>query len=266
MAKQQSKTLLNLYTNLVLRAQVEEALDTEVKYDDIIEMAKEAGLELNKTALSRYKQKREQAKEEGVPTGALIAGTTEWSEYLSKRIDNKKDEELIKKQEEEIAEEQRVEASREDAQKLAQQDYELPKEFTQTLVEDVSDQVGPRNLYNDVEVLDEIITKGMETVKQQDGVDPKVLLKAIEIKGKLTDGNLKGMSIQGIKALEARQKRLSYVLTDVLMKYVPEEKRESATEDLERAEAIFNQSLNQDDSYRALKSALEAGGVSIDRV
>lgn len=266
MAKAPTGTLVALYNNLVLRAKVEEALDNGTTYDDIVKLGDQYGTELSKSAITRYKQRREEAKEKGIPTGALIAGTQDWKDYMQERIDGKKAEKLVEEQKAQEAENERVEASRAEAEQMAEEPYDLPEEFSKSLIEDVSDDVTPRTFTNDLTVLDEIINKGLMTIQQQDGVDPKVTIKAIELKGKLTDGNLKGMTIEGIKALEARQKRLSYILTDVLMKYVPQEKQDAATKDLEKAEEAFNRNLNLDENYKALKHSLEAGGVNIDEV
>ena len=70
--KEKESILSKLYHNKLLRSKVDNALDEDMSYDDIIELCKEYDLELSKSAITRYKSKRKEAIENGWDLGELI--------------------------------------------------------------------------------------------------------------------------------------------------------------------------------------------------
>lgn len=71
--KPKTKSVLQpLYDNKVLRVKVDEALDNEVPYEKIIGLCAQYGVNLSKPSLTRYKVKRNEAKENGVDLGELV--------------------------------------------------------------------------------------------------------------------------------------------------------------------------------------------------
>lgn len=70
-----SSVLLNLYHNKLLVSKVDEALDEGKTYDYIIEFCKEKfDFDINKSALTRYKEKRRESIETGVDLESLQIG------------------------------------------------------------------------------------------------------------------------------------------------------------------------------------------------
>lgn len=67
-----SSVLQPLYNNRVLRVEVDEALDNEVPYDKIIGLCAQYGVSISKSSLTRYKAKREEAKEKGQDLGEIV--------------------------------------------------------------------------------------------------------------------------------------------------------------------------------------------------
>lgn len=61
-------------------------------------------------------------------------------------------------------------------------------------------------------------------------------MKAIELKAKITNNQLNGLSIAGLRELKLRQQARASALMEVIMKYVPEEQHDSLFEDMDAAE------------------------------
>lgn len=252
MVEKQQKSLLSLYNNTILRKQVEEALNIGTNYQEIIDLCQQQGVSISKSAITRYKKKLKEAEEQGIPVGELIAGTLEWERKINSSIESKDKNKHIANIKNE----------------LESQDLSEDQEHSDLTMADSTEVAENADVdykyLNDVEVLDVMIHKGLGTALEQDGMAPQNTIKAIELKNKLTDGALRGMTVKGINALQTRQQKLSYVLSKVLIDYVPKEKQEEARESLSKAEAEFNRNLDLDKDYLALKRALKAGGVDSD--
>lgn len=252
MVEKQQKSLLSLYNNTILRKQVEEALNIGTNYQEIIDLCQQQGVSISKSAITRYKKKLKEAEEQGIPVGELIAGTLEWERKINSSIESKDKNKHIANIKNE----------------LESQDLSEDPEHSELTMDDSTEVAENADVdykyLNDVEVLDVMIHKGLGTALEQDGMAPQNTIKAIELKNKLTDGALRGMTVKGINALQTRQQKLSYVLSKVLIDYVPKEKQEEARESLSKAEAEFNRNLDLDKDYLALKRALKAGGVDSD--
>lgn len=252
MVEKQQKSLLSLYNNTILRKQVEEALNIGTNYQEIIDLCQQQGVSISKSAITRYKKKLKEAEDQGIPVGELIAGTLEWERKINSSIESKDKNKHIANIKNEL-----------ESQDLS--DDQEHSELTMADSTEVAENADVDYKYlNDVEVLDVMIHKGLGTALEQDGMAPQNTIKAIELKNKLTDGALRGMTVKGINALQTRQQKLSYVLSKVLIDYVPKEKQEEARESLSKAEAEFNRNLDLDKDYLALKRALKAGGVDSD--
>lgn len=241
-----------MYNNTILRKQVEEALNIGTNYQEIIDLCQQQGVSISKSAITRYKKKLKEAEDQGIPVGELIAGTLEWERKINSSIESKDKNKHIANIKNE----------------LESQDLSDDQERSELTVDDSTEIAENADVdykyLNDVEVLDVMIHKGLGTALEQDGMAPQNTIKAIELKNKLTDGALRGMTVKGINALQTRQQKLSYVLSKVLIDYVPKEKQEEARESLSKAEAEFNRNLDLDKDYLALKRALKAGGVDSD--
>ena len=252
MVEKQQKSLLSLYNNTILRKQVEEALNIGTNYQEIIDLCQQQGVSISKSAITRYKKKLKEAEDQGIPVGELIAGTLEWEHKINSSIESKDKNKHIASIKNEL-----------ESQDLSEDPEH--SELTMADSTEVAENAEVDYKYlNDVEVLDVMIHKGLGTALEQDGMAPQNTIKAIELKNKLTDGALRGMTVKGINALQTRQQKLSYVLSKVLIDYVPKEKQEEARESLSKAEAEFNRNLDLDKDYLALKRALKAGGVDSD--
>lgn len=212
--------LTRLVNNKLLASKVNEALDRGAPYDDIIDLCLEYEFDISKSSLSRYKDKREEAIREGLPIEDVVDGRIK-----GKIID------IAKKE---------VRTSANTSQGSIQ-GYDTAQD----------------KLYNDVEFLDEIIEKGFKGLKHVTVVDPQLAMKAIEIKKKVTGDSLQGMSVAGLKELNMRNLALQNVISEVLFKYIPEDKHDEVLDYMEEVEKEFFDNLDLTEEDRRLNKALE---------
>lgn len=215
--------LQQLYNNKLLRSKVDNALDEEMKYDDILELCKEYDLELSNSALTRYKKKRKEAIENGWDLG----------EYLDNR--KKSNVNDIKDKEVDILDNEELSPFQESVR------------HTQTI-------------YDDVQALDEIIKKGMTGLSYVETIDPALMIRAIESKAKITDNQLRGMSLIGIRELQLKQTAKETAMSEVLLEFVPEDKHEAVLQRMEDLEKEFYKNLDLDEEDKKFKEALDRVG------
>lgn len=222
-----SSVLLNLYHNKLLVSKVDEALDEGKPYDFIIAFCKEKfDFEISKPALSRYKEKRREAIEQGVDLESL----------LDKRRKSGKVIDLKGKE---------VET--------------LPN--TNTSYDQTFNAV--EQIYNDVEVLDTIIQKGFASLKEVDYVEAPLAMKAIEVKAKVTGNQMQGLSLVGLRELRLRQSAKEQAMTEVILRFIPEEQHEEVYQAIEEAEAEFYENLDLTAENARITQALEQAGMNI---
>lgn len=222
-----SSVLLNLYHNKLLVSKVDEALDEGKTYDYIIEFCKEKfDFDINKSALTRYKEKRRESIETGVDLESL----------LDKR---RKSGKIIDIKSKEVVPEAGSPAS-------------VDKSFE-----------SKETIYNDVEVLDEVIMKGFAGLKYVDAVEPTLAMKAIEVKAKITGNQLQGVSLAGLRELRLRQSAKEQAMTEVILKFIPEEQHTEVFEEIERAEKEFYENLELSAEDRRITQALVASGFDL---
>lgn len=211
--------LLELYNNKLLVSKVDEMLDEKKSYDFIIEFAKENyDFDISKSALTRYKNKREEAMETGEDLGNL----------LDKR---RKNGEVIDIKSKEVKGD-------------ARDSTELP------------DMNREKTVYNDVEVLDEVIQKAFAGLQYSEAVEMPMGLKAMELKNKITGNQLQGTSLAGLKQLRLRQAAKEQAMTEIIMKYIPEEQHDEVYSAIEEAEQEFYENLDLSEEDRRITKAL----------
>lgn len=220
--KQASKgsVLLQLHNNKLLSSKVNEALDTNKTYDEIMELCAEYEFEISKATLSRYKDKREEAIKKGIPLEEVLDGRVK-SKVVS----------------------------------IAGKEVKSPVETRHDKHE--KEMSAQDTLYSDIELLDDIIQKGFNGMQYVSVVDPQIAMKAIELKKKITGDSLQGMSVAGLKELNLRNLALQNSLTEVLFKYIPEDKHEEVIEYIDQVEEEFYNNLDLTEEDRRLNEALK---------
>lgn len=96
-------------------------------------------------------------------------------------------------------------------------------------------------LKNELDALNKIIEIGYQSLdKWADKPLPiPTLMSAIKLKNELTDGYFGGLTDYGIQQLTLLEKQKYEMLIDILMKFIPEELREQATQEVSIAEEEY---------------------------
>lgn len=234
--------LLELYDNALLRTKVDSALDMGTAYTSIVQIAKSYGVALSTASLSRYAQARREAIRTGQELRKLLDGVT------ASKIDRVKSKEVKPKHEV-------------DTTSITGGDAVLPR----TPVADNNNTTGEVTKYiSDLDVLDSFIQRGLESVVNLDApVAPKDVLKAIEVKAKLTNNANAGLSIEGLQELRVRTVARDNAVAQALLKYVPEDKQAEAMEFISKAEEDMLKNMDVSPQGRQILRALKEGGIKL---
>lgn len=235
-----SSVLVQLYNNRKLATKVDNMLDEGQTYEYIISFCKENGLSISKASLTNYKKKREEALKTGKP--------------LLQLLDKRAKDNITYITDKEV---QAFKAKKKDTTKDSDSDSAASTAATITDINKVD------KVFNDLEFLDEIIAKGAKGLKAFDVVDTPLAMKAIELKAKITNNQLSGLSIAGLRELKLRMTCKESALTEVIMKYVPEEQHDQLFKDLEEAEQRFYENLDLTEEDRRISKALKASGIDL---
>ena len=227
-----SSVLVQLYNNRKLATKVDNMLDEGQTYDYIIDFCKENGLSISKASLTNYKKKREESIQTGKP--------------LLQLLDKRAKDNVT------YITEKKVEAFKE----KQSEDGHSPATIHEF---DKMDSI-----FHDIELLDDIIRKGAKGLKQFDVVDTPLAMKAIELKAKITNNQLNGLSIAGLRELKLRQQARASALMEVIMKYVPEDQHDSLFEDMDAAEKAFYENLDLTEEDKRISRALEQSGFALE--
>jgi len=220
--------LVELYENQLLSSKVNEALRTgTMTYEEIIELADEYGISISKSTLTRYKKKLEEHDETGVPLIDLIDKRKKNGNVVN--IKEKRTGQLTTKEERE-------------------------KSF-----DEVFDNTN--KVYNDIQVLDEVIQKGYNGLQLTETIELPHMLRAMDTKAKITDNSLQGLSLVGLRELKLRSQAKTDAMLNAIMVYVPEEQHEELTQFIEEAEKEFYENLDLSKEDQRITEALSKAGL-----
>jgi hypothetical protein len=231
-----SSVLVQLYKNKKLVTKVDNMLDEGQTYDYIIEFCKENNLSISKASLTNYKKKREESIETGVPLLQL----------LDKR-----------------AKDNVTYITNKEVQAFKQKKKDTPSKEPEVSIASITDINKVDKVFNDLEFLDEIIAKGAKGLKAFDVVDTPLAMKAVELRAKITNNQLSGLSIAGLRELKLRQQARESAMMEVIMKYVPAEKHDELFEDMDAAEQNFYENLDLTEEDKRITKALNSAGIDL---
>lgn len=211
-----------LYDNKPLRAKVDNALDEGRSYSYIISLCERYDLELSKASITRYKQKRQESLETGMDLGELIDGRKPSSKVVS-ILDREADSSKV-------------------GDMLSHYDGSFDK-FEKTV--------------SDIEVLEAVIDKGFRTIQTVDYVDTPIMLKAIELRAKLTGNKLQGLTLNAMKEIQLKQVAKESAMIEAMMEHVPEELHEVVLDAMKEKEEEFYRNMDLTDEGKRLMKAVE---------
>lgn len=116
-------------------------------------------------------------------------------------------------------------------------------------------------VYSDIEVLDSIIQKGKNGLDLLETVDIPQVLRAMEVKDRITGNQMQGLSIVGLKQLRLRAIAKESAMTEVILRYIPEDEQELVLEELKQAEQEFYDNLDLSEEDQRVTKALRTAGI-----
>lgn len=220
--KPKPNILTRLYNNTRLRSKVDNALDEGRSYDYIIELCAEYDLEISSPSLSRYKDKRNEAIEKDIDLGELIDKRKRQGNVI----------ELSDKESDITIDDEKFIGFGENMNKV-------------------------EKIYSDLEIIDKILIKANNTIDLVETVDLPLALKAMEMKAKLTNNQLQGLSLAALKEIKIRQVAKESAMIETIMEHVPEEKHDTILEAMREKEQQFYDSMDLSDEGKRLMDSLE---------
>lgn len=106
-----------------------------------------------------------------------------------------------------------------------------------------------KRVMSDLQFLDVLIQKGIETLAQMPSIDPGKALKAIELKHKLTDGKHGGVTMYGMEEIRLRENAREAAMVEAIQKFVPEDQQEALLAQLDVTTKEFYKQHGLDDLY-----------------
>lgn len=237
-----NSVLLQLYDNRLLAVKVDSALDMGRNYNDIVAICKSQDLDISLASISRYAKARKEAIRTGQDLRLLLDGN------------KRRKLETIRKKE--------VKATGIDLTPITGGDAVLPQN---SVTPDVPTSSGQVTKYiSDMDVLDSLISRGMESIINLDApVAPKDMLKAIEVKAKLTNNANAGLSIEGLQELRVRTTARDNAVAQALLKFVPQDKQAEAMQYINDAEEEMLQNMDASQQGRQILKALKDSGIKL---
>jgi hypothetical protein len=226
-----TSVLVQLYHNRKLVTKVDNMLDEGKPYDYIMEFCKENGLDISKASITNYKKKREEA----ISTGKDLLP------LLDKRA---------KSNVTHISDKKRT-------------PIDMTAEHNKVKGDGDGGEPPERTLYSDLEFLEEVIAKGRKGLQYFEVVDTPLAMKAVEMKAKITNNELRGLSLAGLREIRLRQAAREAALQEVMEEYIPEDKVEEALDRMVEAEEEFFRNLDLTEEDRRITQALRDAGIDL---
>lgn len=116
-------------------------------------------------------------------------------------------------------------------------------------------------LKSELDALDKIIQLGYEGIDRiygnQKPVPPSLMMSAIQLKNTLTEGSHGFLTNYGIEQLKELEKNKYEILIDLIMSYVPEDKKEEVVQRMEQTEDEYYQQTEYYTEYLKAKGLTE---------
>lgn len=120
--------------------------------------------------------------------------------------------------------------------------------------QELADQDSAKRIRHDLELLDEVIQKGFDTLSKMDVISPVTAIKAIEMKHKLFNGGTGGHTIYGLEEIKVHEAAREQAIITCLMEFVPEEKREEAVRLMDHVTREYYNSIGLGEAYAQMEA------------
>lgn len=118
-----------------------------------------------------------------------------------------------------------------------------------TLEKELADQDSPKRIRHDLELLDEVIQKGFDTLSKMEGISPATAIKAMEMKHKLTNGSTGGYTHYGLQEIKLREAAREKAITAAILQFVPVEQHDAVIEFMEDVTREYYTSIGLGEAY-----------------
>ncbi|NEN80799.1 hypothetical protein [Paenibacillus elgii] len=123
-----------------------------------------------------------------------------------------------------------------------------------SLERELADQESAKRIRHDMELLDEVIQKGFDTLSKMDVIPPVTAIKAIEMKHKLTNGSAGGYTHYGLEEIKLREAARENAIVAIMLNHIPPEKHNEVLVEMEEATRAYYESLGLGEAYRQMEA------------
>jgi len=102
-------------------------------------------------------------------------------------------------------------------------------------------------LRHDLELLDEVIQKGFDTLSKMDVISPVTAIKAMEMKH--TNGSTGGYTHYGLEEIKLREAAREQAITAAILQFVPVEQHDAVIELMETVTWEYYESIGLGEAY-----------------
>jgi len=117
------------------------------------------------------------------------------------------------------------------------------------LENELADQESSKRIRHDLELLDEVIQKGFDTLSKMDVISPVTAIKAMEMKHKLTNGSAGGYTHYGLEEIKLREAGREQAIVAAILQFVPMEQHDAVIELMETATREYYESIGLGEAY-----------------
>jgi hypothetical protein len=123
-----------------------------------------------------------------------------------------------------------------------------------TLAKELADQDSPKRIKHDLELLDEVIQKGFDTLSKMEVISPVTAIKAIEMKHKLSNGSTGGYTHYGLEEIKLREAVREQAITTAILEFIPMEQHDAVIQRMEDVTRAYYESLGLGEAYRQMEA------------
>lgn len=228
MTEKKSK-LQEFYDNRILRSKVDTMLDEGKTLQFITDFCKAQKFDISLGTVNNYKAKLEESRRTNTPIEELID--------RRKKVGN-----IIELK--------------------AKEDDALGEIVTTPGSKAVQYETANDKMISLLEPLELLMQKGLETAKMTAVVDQPTLLKTIDLYSKITGAAAGGLTIQGLQEIRLKQKAMESAYTEIILEYIPEEKRDEVLKEFAVKEQAFFDNLDLTAEGQRIQSALKKAGLN----
>ncbi|MEK0315059.1 hypothetical protein [Cohnella sp. 56] len=123
-----------------------------------------------------------------------------------------------------------------------------------TLEKELADQENTKRIRHDMELLDELIQKGFDTLSKMDVISPITAIKAIEMKHKLSNGSTGGYTHYGLEEIKIRETGREQAITAAILEFISVEQHDAVIQRMEDVTRAYYESIGLGEAYRQMEA------------